>query len=96
MTVRMDQCDLKTVINGMYQTRTVFEEEHQKEIAGIILKLIDVCERMKPHRRVRIRLESGEARLILLCLNEWRNRFVAAGKAEAAAGVGEVMVRFAR
>ena len=96
MTVRMDQYDLKTVINGMYQTRTAFEEARQDEIGGIILKLIDLSDRMNPRRRVKIRLESGEARLILLCLNEWRNRFIVAGKEEAAAGVGEVMVRFAR
>ena len=60
------------------------------------LKRIDVCERMKPCRRAKIRLESSEVRMILLCLNEWRNRFITAGKADAAAGVGEVMVRLAR
>lgn len=96
MTVRMDQYDLKAVINGMYQTREAFDKSQQDEIDRVILKLIDFCERLKPCRRVKIRLESGEARLILLCLNEWRNRFITAGKAEAAAGVGEVMVKFAR
>ena len=96
MTVRMDQYYLKTVINGMYQTWMAFDEAQQEEIAGIILKFIDVCKRMNPRRRVKIRLKSGEARLILLCLNEWRNRFIAAGKADAAAGVGEVMVKFTR
>ena len=95
MTVRMDQYDLKTVINGMYQTWTAFDEAQQEEIARIILKLIDCCERMKPRRRAKIRLKSDETRLILLCLNEWRNRFIAAGKADTAVGVGEVMVRFA-
>ena len=93
MTVNMDQYDLKTVINGMYQTRTAFEEEQQGEIARIILKLIDLCDRMNPRRRMKLRLESGEARLILMCLNEWRNRFIAAGKADAADGVGEIMVK---
>ena len=63
MTVRMDQYDLKAVINGLYQTRTVFEEAQQEEIGGIILKLIDLSERVNPRRRVKIRLESGEARL---------------------------------
>ena len=96
MTVRMDQYDLKAVINGMYQTRDAFDEAQQDEIGRVILKLIDYCERMKPCRRAKIRLESGEARLILRCLNEWRNRFIAAGKADAAAGVGEVMVRFSK
>ncbi|MBQ5953066.1 MAG: hypothetical protein IJM83_03150 [Firmicutes bacterium] len=96
MTVRMNQYDLKTVINGIYQIWAAFEEEQQTEIAAILLKLIDVCERMNPRRRAKIRPESGEARLILLCLNEWRNRFIKAGKADGADGVGEVMVRFAR
>lgn len=96
MTVRMDQYDLKTVINGMYQTREAFDEAQQDEIGRVILKLIDYCERMKPCRRAKICLESGEARMVLLCLNEWRNRFITAGKAEAAAGVGEVMVKVGR
>ena len=96
MTVRMDQYDLKAVINGLYQTRVAFDKAQQDEIDRIILKLIDFCERMNPCRRAKIRLESSEARLILLCLNEWRNRFIAAGKVDAAAGVGEVMVKFAR
>ena len=96
MTVRMDQYDLKTMINGMYQSCKTFDEGQQTEIAGIILKLIDICEQMKPNRRAKFRLESGEVWIILLCLNEWRNRFIAAGKAEAANGVGEVMVKFAR
>ena len=96
MTVRMDQYDLKTVINGMYQTRAAFDKAQQDKIDRIILKLINFCERMNPCRRAKIRLESGEARLILLCLNEWRNRFIAAGNEDAAEGVGEVMIRFAR
>ena len=87
MTVRIDQHDLKTVINGMYQTREAFDEAQQDEIGRVILKLIDFCERLKPCRRVKIRLESGEARMILLCLNEWRNRFIAAGNEDAAEGV---------
>ncbi len=96
MTVRMDQYNLKAVINGLYQTRTAFEEARQDQIGRVILKLIDISERMNPRRRIKIRLEAGEARLILLCLNKWRNRFIAAGKADAAEGVGEVMVRFVR
>ena len=96
MTVRMDQYDLKAVINGMYQSWKAFDEAQQTEITGIILKLIDLSERMNPRRLMKIRLESSEARLILLCLNERRNRFIAAGKVDAAAGVGEVMVKFAR
>ena len=96
MTVRMDQYDLKAVINGLYQTRAAFDDAQLEAIARIILKLIDLSERMNPRRRVKIRLESSEARLILLCLNEWRNRFITAGNADAANGVGEVMVKFAR
>lgn len=69
MTVRMDQHDLKAVINGMYQTREAFDKSQQDEIDRIILKLIDFCERMKPCRRAKICLESGEARMVLLCLN---------------------------
>ena len=95
MTVRMDQYDLKTVINGMYQIRTAFDKSQQDETDRVFLKLIDFCERMKPSRRAKIRPVSGEARMILRCLNEWRNRFIVAGKADAAARVGEVMIRFA-
>ncbi len=96
MTVRMDQYDLKAVINGMYQTREAFDKSQQDEIDRIILKLIDFCERMKPSRRAKIRLESGEARMVLLCLNGWRNRFITAGKEDAADGVGKVMMKFAK
>lgn len=94
MTVKMDTYELKAVINGLYQTRTAFDGARQDEIDGIILKLIDLYEQTKPRRRAKLCLGSGEARLILLCLNEWRNRFLAAEKVEAAAGVGEVMVKF--
>ena len=87
---------MKTMINGLFQTRTAFNEAQQKEITGISLKLVDRCEKLKPHRSVKICLEAGEVRLILLCLNEWRNRFIAAGKADAADGVGEVMMKLAK
>lgn len=96
MTVRLDAYDLRAVINGLFQTRTALGKERQGKIEALVLRLIDTCEQMKPGRRTKIRLESGEARLILLCLNEWRNRFIAAGNADAAEGVGEVMIRFAR
>ena len=96
MTVRLDAYDLRAVINGLFQTRTALGKERQGKIEALVLRLIDTCEQLKPGRRAKIRLEPGEARLILLCLNEWRNRFIAAGKEEAAAGVGDVMVRFAR
>ena len=95
MTVRLDAYDLREVINGLFQTRTALGKERQGKIEALVLRLIDTCEQLKPGRRAKIRLESGEARLILLCLNEWRNRFIAAGKADAAAGVGEVMAKFA-
>ena len=80
----------------MRQTRKSFDKSQLDEIDRVILKLIDVCERMKPFRRAKIRLESGEARMILLCLNEWRNRFITVGNSDAAAGVGDIMVRFTR
>ena len=96
MTVRLDAYDLRAVINGLFQTRTALGKERQGKIEALVLRLIDTCEQLKPGRRAKIRLESGEARLILLCLNEWRNRFIAAGNEDAAEGVGEVMIRFAR
>ena len=95
MTVRLDAYELKTVINGLFQTRAAFGEERQDEIETLVLRLIDICERLKLGRRAKIRLDSSETRLILLCLNEWRNAFIRDGQAQAAEGVGEVMVRFA-
>ena len=94
MTVRLDVYELKTIINGLFQTRAAFGEERQDEIETLVLRLIDTCERLKPGRRAKIRLDAREARLILLCLNEWRNEFIRNGQTEAAEGVGEVMVRF--
>ena len=96
MTVRLDVYDLKAVINGLFQTRTVFGKERQGRIEALVLRLIDTCEQLKPGRRAKLRLESGEARLILLCLNEWRNGFIRDGQAEAAEGVGELMVKVVR
>lgn len=96
MTVRLDTYDLKAIINGLFQTRAAFGKKRQSEIEALILRLIDTCEQLKPRRRAKIRLESVEARRILLCLNEWRNRFIRDGQAEAAAGVGELMVKVAR
>lgn len=95
MTVRLDAYDLKIVINGLFQTRAAFGDERQGEIETLVLRLIETCERLKPCQRVKIRLDSGEARLILLYLNEWRNAFIRDGQAEAAEVVGKVMVRFA-
>ena len=95
MTVRLEAYDLKAVINGLFQTRTAFGKERQGKIEALVLRLIDTCEQLKPGRRAKIRLESGEARLILLCLNEWRNGFIQKGQVDAADGVGELMVKIA-
>ena len=96
MTVRLDAYDLRAVINGLFQTRTALGKERQGKIEALVLRLIDTCEQLKPGRRTKIRLESGEARLILLCLNEWRNMFVRDGQVGAADGVGELMAKVAR
>ena len=96
MTIRLDAYELKAVINGLFQTRAAFGKERQDEIETLVLRLIDTCERLKPGRRAKICLEPGEARLILLCLNEWRNGFIRDGQVEVAAVVGELMVKVSR
>ena len=96
MTVRLDAYDLKIVINGLFQTRAAFGKERQNEIEALVLRLIDTYERLKPGRRAKLCLDSGEARLVLLCLNEWRNAFIRDGQTEVAESVGDLMVRFAR
>ena len=92
--IKMDAWDLKILINALYSGREFCAAERIDALDELILRLIDVCDGIKPGRKTKIRLQPGENSLILRCLIEWRNEFIDTGQAEKADAVGELLAKF--
>ena len=92
--IRLDNYDLGAVVNCLYNTRGRYPADKRNEIDGLLLSLIDTHAQMKPGRRKRIPFQPEEVRLIYLCMNDWRNAFLSAGKEVKAEVVAEIMIKF--
>ena len=96
MKVKLDDYDVRTLVNGLYQQRSDYDDDTNAAIDTLILRLADISDTMQKHpcRKKKIPFEPVETRLIRHVLNEWRNRELHAGKNIRAEAIGELMMRF--
>jgi hypothetical protein len=96
MKVKLDDYDVRTLVNGLYQQRSDYDDDTNAAIDTLILRLADISDTMQKHpcRKKKIPFEPIETRLIRYVLNEWRNRDLQAGKDGRAEAIGELMIRF--
>lgn len=94
MKAKLDDYEIRVLINGLYQQRCDYDSQTNSEIDDLLLQLIRVSENMKPCRRRKFRFEPQEISLIRMCLIEWRNHQLLTGKKGAAEAISELVILF--
>lgn len=94
--IKLDSYDLGILINGLCSCRKVYSSDAREQIDNILLWLMEAFEGMKPGRKKKLAFTTDEIRLVLLCLNEWRNSFLSGSYENKADAVAETMSKFIR
>lgn len=71
MKVKLDDYEIRVLINGLYQQRCDYDPQTNIAIDDLLLQLVRKAENMKSCRRKKFRFESYDVKLILMCLIEW-------------------------
>ncbi len=95
MKVKLDEFEIRVLINCLYQQRCDYDLQTSSAIDDIILHLVRKSEDMKPCRRRKFLFEPHEVSLIRMCLIEWRNQQLLSGKDGAAEAISELVILFA-
>ena len=94
MKVKLDDYEVRVMINGLVQQHRVYDVETSSQIDALALRLCDIAEAMKPGRKMKIPFEPVEIRVIRHCLMEWRNREIQAKRHGAVDALNELLIRF--
>ena len=96
MKVKLDDFNIRVLINGLYRQGRDYDSETNAEINALLFRLCDIAEAMKPGRKKKISFEPVEIRVICQCLMEWRNREIQAKRHGAVDAINELLIRFTR
>ena len=94
MKVKLDDYEVRVLINGLIQQRRGYDTETNAQIDNLALRLCDIAEAMKPGRKKKISFEPVETRVTCQCLMEWRNREIQAKRLGAVDVLNELLIRF--
>ena len=92
--MRVERADIGIVINSLVQIRANYPEEKQDQIDETLLFLYDIYDSIKPKRKKRVNMDYFQKRLIINCLNEWRNLCLSTGEEIKADAISEVLLAF--
>ena len=91
MKVKMNDYDLRVLINCLVQQHREYDTETNAQIDNLAFRLCDITEAMKPGRKKRILFELVEIRVIRHCLIDWRNREISQENDAASEVIGELL-----
>ena len=94
MKVKLDDYEVRVLINGLIQQHRGHDTETNAQIDNLALRLCDIAEAMKPGRKKKISFEPVETRVTCQCLMEWRNREIQAKRLGAVDALNELLIRF--
>ena len=94
MKVKLDDYEVRVLINGLIQQHRGYDTETNAQIDNLALRLCDIAEAMKPGRKKKISFEPVETRVTCQCLMEWRNREIRANRLGAVDALNELLIRF--
>lgn len=94
MKVKLDDYEVRVLINGLIQQRRGYDTETNAQIDNLALRLCDIAEAMKPGRKKKIPFEPVETRVTCQCFMEWRNREIQANRLGAVDALNELLIRF--
>ena len=91
----LNEYDLKTVINGLYQMRGRFSSETNYQIESILLNLIGFLEErgnFRPTKKRKTFIQPADYSLIIQCLVDWRNQMLKGGDTVKAEVISELII----
>ena len=91
MKVKLDDYEVRVLINGLMQQHRSYDAETNGQIDALVLRLWDIAEAMKLGRKKKISFEPVEIRVIRHCLVDWRNREIRQGNDVASEVIGELL-----
>ena len=91
MKVKLDDYEVRVLINGLIQQHRSYDAETNGQIDALALRLCDIADAMKTGRKKKIPFEPVEIRVICQCLMEWRNREISQGNDVASEVIGELL-----
>lgn len=92
--IKLDDYDIRVVINGLAQYRKTAPDEDLDVIEPMLLRLIRVLKDLRPGKRTKLPFSPEEKRLIRFYLNEWRNQLIRENNLGGMDGVSDVMLKF--
>jgi hypothetical protein len=92
--IKLDDYDIRVVINGLAQYRKAAPDEDLDVIEPMLLRLIRELKDLKPGKRTKLPFSPEEKRLIRFYLNEWRNQLIRENNLGGMDGVSDVMLKF--
>lgn len=95
MKIKLDNYEIDILINGLFQQRCDYDAQTNSAIDDLLLQLVQKVKHKKLCRRKKFRFEPQEARLIRLCLIQWRNQQLQDQKQGAADAINELIILFA-
>lgn len=94
--IKVDDYDLKVVINGLYQMRANYFGETRNAVDDVLLSVMGMCKQMKPGRKKKLFFEPSQIKVICRCLLDWCNAKIASGDDVAVEVIGETMLLFSK
>ncbi len=95
MKVKLDDCEIDILINGLFQQRCDYDAQTNRAIEDLLLQIVQKVNHKRLRRRHKFRFEAQEARLIRMCLIQWRNQQLQAQKQGSAEAISELIILFA-
>ena len=92
MKTKLDRYDLSILVKGLYSMRDRYNAETSNQIDELLLRLINIFEKMDPDRKAKIAFNNTEHLIILHNIIDWRNQLLQEGKTDAAEYVGELIL----
>lgn len=68
MKVKLDDFNIRVLINGLYRQGRDYDSETNAEINALLFRLVDISDTIKANRKKRIAFEPEEARLSAIAL----------------------------
>ena len=94
MKVKLDDYDIRVLINGLFQHRRDYDAHTNNAIDELLLQVLRASGNMKPCRKKKFHFDHHQLRLIRMCLIEWRNQHMLDGKINAADAIGDLIILF--
>lgn len=94
--IKVDDYDLKVVINGLYQMRANYFGETRDAVDDVLLSVMGMCEQMKPGRKRNLPFEPSTINIVCRCLVDWRNQKIMSGEGVAVEVINETLLLFSK